>query len=62
MELLCVICVVGFAVLCIVSAMSISGDESREEEQRDPCRTCNRWWECNGVDVDICPLWESVNE
>lgn len=21
-----------------------------------PCSTCLRWWECNGVDCDSCPL------
>ena len=23
----------------------------------DKCETCNRWFECNGVDKDNCPLW-----
>lgn len=22
----------------------------------DPCETCLRWPECNGVDADTCPL------
>lgn len=22
----------------------------------NPCETCLRWYECNGVDRDICPL------
>jgi hypothetical protein len=28
--------------------------------QTDPCETCLRWPECNGVDRDTCPLcgWE----
>lgn len=27
---------------------------------KDPCETCLRWPECNGVDADTCPLcrWE----
>ena len=23
----------------------------------DPCESCLRWSECNGVDRDTCPLW-----
>lgn len=23
----------------------------------DPCDTCLRWPECNGVDADNCPAW-----
>lgn len=23
----------------------------------DPCETCLRWWECNGIDKENCPLW-----
>lgn len=22
-----------------------------------PCADCLRWWECNGVDADRCPLF-----
>lgn len=25
-------------------------------DREEPCETCLRWWECNGVDVDNCPL------
>lgn len=25
---------------------------------KDPCDTCPRWYECNGVDRDNCPLWK----
>ena len=42
------------AVLGIVVCCKVSGKCSREEEQRDPCVTCLRWGECNGVDED-CP-------
>lgn len=27
----------------------------------DPCDTCTRWYECNGVDRENCPLWEEVD-
>lgn len=23
----------------------------------DPCETCLRWSECNGVDAENCPRW-----
>ena len=23
----------------------------------EPCETCLRWPECNGVDAEICPVW-----
>lgn len=25
-------------------------------EEKDPCETCTRWYECNGVDRENCPL------
>ena len=25
----------------------------------NPCDTCLRWWECNGVDKENCPLWDT---
>lgn len=28
----------------------------------DPCDTCNRWSECNGVDREACPLWAAPKE
>lgn len=27
----------------------------------DPCETCTRWYECNGVDKENCPLWKEVD-
>lgn len=24
----------------------------------NPCETCLRWPECNGVDKESCPLWQ----
>jgi hypothetical protein len=35
-------------------------DEHKEQEKKDPCESCLRWSECNGVDDD-CPLWKEVN-
>lgn len=28
------------------------------EQKEDPCETCQRWYECNGVDKENCPLWK----
>lgn len=33
------------------------GPGSGEEEAENPCGTCVRWSECNGVDKENCPLW-----
>lgn len=32
--------------------------------KKDPCDTCLRWPECNGVDADTCPLckWEEQQQ
>lgn len=27
----------------------------------DPCETCLRWYECNGVDKENCPLTKEVD-
>lgn len=27
-----------------------------------PCETCLYWYECNGVDADICPLCKNVKK
>lgn len=41
--------------LIALACCKVSGDCSRQEEQdQDPCETCNRWSECNGVDSN-CP-------
>ena len=52
--------VVGIAVLVVGVCIMASGEESRKEEEKNPCQTCARWWECNGVDQDNCPLWENA--
>lgn len=32
--------------------------------KKDPCDTCLRWPECNGVDANTCPLckWEEQQQ
>lgn len=27
-------------------------------EESDPCDSCLRWPECNGVDIENCPKWQ----
>ena len=27
-----------------------------------PCETCLRWSECNGVDIDNCPLCKDIKK
>ena len=35
-----------------------AGDDTKEELLPfDPCGSCHRWGECNGVDRPNCPLW-----
>lgn len=38
----------------VIACCKVSGECSRQEEQEDPCASCVRWPECNGVDND-CP-------
>ena len=44
-------------VLEKVSARAGNPDEAVAEVKDGPCATCLRWWECNGVDKEYCPLW-----
>ena len=30
--------------------------------ENDPCETCLRWSECNGVDADTCPLRKQTDK
>lgn len=50
------------ALLVVLGSCKVSG-ECAEQERRaglhDPCETCLRWSECNGVD-DECPLRKEV--
>ena len=32
--------------------------KGQAQEEEDPCETCQRWYECNGVDKEDCPLWK----
>lgn len=44
-----------FAALVVSACCKVSGSITRKEEQQDPCDTCLRWGECNGVDEE-CPV------
>lgn len=48
----------GVVTVFLWAALRVSSRESRKEEKEDPCATCCRWWECNGVDQDDCPMWK----
>lgn len=49
---------VAAVLLYVLSFCKVSGDCAREEERQaameEPCETCLRWSECNGVD-EQCP-------
>jgi len=44
--------VFGFIIYCEVKGLH--GKPEGKNEQEDPCDTCVRWSECNGVDKE-CP-------
>lgn len=47
---------VAAAALGVLSYYDAADDIAEEEAERDnPCGTCLRWFECNGID-DECPL------
>ena len=51
-----------FCVLLLAAALPLlvfckPRNERAQERQKDPCDSCVRWSECNGVDDD-CPLLE----
>ena len=51
------IAIILFALLLamvILACCKVSGNCARQEEQEDPCASCLRWPECNGVDEN-CP-------
>lgn len=58
MILALIVCTV-FALLVIMACCKVSANSSREAEQHDPCDSCLRWSECNGVD-EGCP-WRAEN-
>ena len=41
-------------------AYSLRDKEQEQSDEKEPCATCLRWSECNGVDDD-CPLRKEVN-
>lgn len=49
---------VAVVLLIVLACCKVSGDCAREEERlaakEDPCESCLRWSECNGVD-EQCP-------
>ena len=47
----------GIVVLIVVCCCKVSGQCSRQIEKKDPCDSCVRWDECNGVD-ESCPCRE----
>lgn len=52
MKLVIIVCVL-LAALIIAACCNESGECARQEE-KNPCDSCLRWSECNGVDED-CP-------
>ena len=56
MKTVFIVCAV-LAVLAMVLVMAccrVAGEDSRRVEENDPCDSCLRWGECNGVDEN-CP-------
>lgn len=47
-------------IIIFAAAFAANMEKSRTEEKYDPCQTCNRWFECNGVDQGDCPLWKNM--
>ena len=43
-------------VSIIIYSFSRSKKKKEMKEEKLPCEDCLRWEECNGVDVDLCPL------
>lgn len=41
-------------VVLFLAAIKMAGTQQKHEMQEDPCETCLRWEECNGVDEN-CP-------
>ena len=70
-EILIICALVAFAVflfgfIAYVTRGYIQQDRQTDAtapgEPADPCETCNRWTECNGVDREYCPLWRDNEE
>lgn len=48
--------ILGLYVAIILYSIIKRNKKEEEVEQELPCDTCVRWEECNGVDIDYCPL------
>lgn len=46
--------VAAFVIIAVLACCKVSSECSGMEEQRQPCSSCPRWEECNGVD-EMCP-------
>ena len=51
----CAVFAALFVMAAVMACCKVSGDCSRQEEKKNPCASCVRWFECNGVDED-CPF------
>lgn len=53
--------IVALAVLAYYDAADDIAEEEKEKqaERVNPCDTCLRWFECNGIDED-CPIKREV--
>lgn len=40
----------------ILAKVSAEAGPEGGPDREDPCETCLRWTECNGVDREFCPL------
>lgn len=69
MDKLCLmICCVAIILLLVITLLDLLGipkqlkriadalEQKQEKPRTDPCETCLRWSECNGVDRDDCPM------
>ncbi len=54
MEIISVVFFTALFALCLI-ALNLATDR-QDKEETDPCQSCLRWPECNGVDRDTCNL------
>lgn len=47
------------AILYRIAIKLTYQQEQDAAESVDPCESCIRWSECNGIDKDNCPLWQN---
>lgn len=56
--------IVAGVLLAILSCCKVAGhatEKERQAQRKNPCETCLRWEECNGVD-DQCPHKKGVDK